>query len=371
MASRAPVPLPPRNKPKNAPAEGRKRRALRVIDNLVKDPAVEGKPQTNISRPVTRSYCKQLLANVEADEKKGKAFTSTLTARSKVACEVANKPKDPIVNIDAEDANDELAVMEYVDDIYKFYKQTEAENQILDYMGKQTDMKGKMRSILVDWLIAVHNRRQLTPEILYLTINILDRYLSMNLVSRQELQLVGIASMLIACKYEQHWAPEVKDFVYWSKKAYTREQILVMEKSILGKLEWCLTVPTPYVFLVRYIKASVTPDKEMENMVFYLAELGLVNHNIILYNPSMIAASAVYAARCTLSKKPSWSETLKHYTGYSENHLKVCAKLLARLHSTAAEDKLKAVYRKFSNPDRGTVALLPPEKSLLAAASSS
>lgn len=38
--------------------------------------------------------------------------------------------------------------------------------------------------------------------------------------------------------------------------AYTREQILGMEKGILNKLEWNLTVPTSYVFLVRFLKAA-------------------------------------------------------------------------------------------------------------------
>ncbi|GAB2268928.1 hypothetical protein Dimus_003868, partial [Dionaea muscipula] len=36
-----------------------------------------------------------------------------------------------------------------------------------------------------------------------------------------------------------------------------------MEKIILHHLEWELTVPTCYVFLVRFIKASI-PDNEME-----------------------------------------------------------------------------------------------------------
>lgn len=36
-----------------------------------------------------------------------------------------------------------------------------------------------------------------------------------------------------------------------------------MEKAILGRLEWYLTVPTPYVFLVRYIKAAVPSDQEV------------------------------------------------------------------------------------------------------------
>lgn len=56
---------------------------------------------------------------------------------------------------------------------------------------------------------------------------------------------------------------QVNDFVQISDKAYVREQVLGMEKAILGNLEWYLTVPTPYMFLTRYVKASVTPDSEV------------------------------------------------------------------------------------------------------------
>lgn len=61
----------------------------------------------------------------------------------------------------------------------------------------------------------------------------------------------------------------------------------------------------------------------MENMVFFLAELALMHYSLVtLYCPSMLAASAVYAARCTLERTPFWTETLKHYTGYSEEQLR-------------------------------------------------
>ena len=62
--------------------------------------------------------------------------------------------------------------------------------------------------------------------------------------------------MLIASKYEEIWAPEVKDYVYISDKAYTKEQILHMEKVMLNALRFHLTVPTPYNFLGRFHKAS-------------------------------------------------------------------------------------------------------------------
>ena len=80
-------------------------------------------------------------------------------------------------------------------------------------MGTQPDLNAKMRSILIDWLIEVHRKFELMPETLYLAVNIVDRFLSLKTVPRKELQLVGISSMLIACKYEEIWAPEVNFFL--------------------------------------------------------------------------------------------------------------------------------------------------------------
>jgi cyclin B len=83
-----------------------------------------------------------------------------------------------------------------------------------------------MRAILVDWLIEVHYKFKLMPETLFLTMNLIDRFLERSDVLRTKLQLVGVTAMLIACKYEEIYAPEVRDFVYITDKAYTREEIL-------------------------------------------------------------------------------------------------------------------------------------------------
>jgi cyclin B len=69
-----------------------------------------------------------------------------------------------------------------------------------------------MRAILIDWIIEVHHKLSLMPETLYLTVYIIDQYLSMETVQRKEVQLVGVSAMLIACKYEEIWAPLVGFF---------------------------------------------------------------------------------------------------------------------------------------------------------------
>ncbi|KAG9146211.1 hypothetical protein Leryth_007925 [Lithospermum erythrorhizon] len=416
---------------------GKNRRALGDIGNLVTNiHVVDGKPIPQASRPVTRSFCAQLMANAQAAaaaenklkcnavkldapvvkavrgkkptqqkatkkqaqpkevieispdteeikiernqankkscsdvsaRKQAPTLSATLTARSKAAGGLSNKPNDHIVDIDAADVNNELSVVEYIDDMYKFYKLAESETRVHDYIDSQPEINEKMRAILIDWLVEVHNKFELNQETLYLTINIVDRFLAKKMTSRKELQLLGLGSMLIASKYEEIWAPQVEDFVCIADRSYSHEQVLVMEKCILGELEWYLTVPTPYVFLVRYIKASV-PDSVMdENLAFFLAELGMMHYETIIYCYSMIAASAVYAARCIMNKSPAWTETLKLHTGFSESQLMDCAKLLVSLHAAVNDQKLRAIHRKYSSSQRGSVALLPPAKSLLSA----
>ncbi|KAM1748222.1 hypothetical protein ACFX12_009237 [Malus domestica] len=347
-----------------------------------KEVAAAAQKKVNVNQPIAREVkateeesnltAKAVNKKKEADgtsRKKAPTYTSVLTARSKAACGVTDKPKshNNIVDIDANDAGNELAAVEYIEDMYKFYKLVENENRPHDYMDSQPEINENMRAILVDWLVDVHTKFELSPETFYLAINIIDRFLAVKIVPRKELQLVGISAMLIASKYEEIWAPEVNDFVCLSDRAYTHSQILIMEKKILGKLEWTLTVPTLYVFLVRFIKASI-PDHQMENMVYFLAELATMHYTTTMYCPSMIAASAVHVAKCTLNKSPVWSETLKLHTGFSEPQLRDCSKLLASLHAMATKSKLQGVYSKYSNSEHGAVALLPPAKALLARA---
>ena len=99
--------------------------------------------------------------------------------------------------------------------------------------------------------------------------------------------------MLLASKYEEIWAPEVRDFVYISDKAYTREQILSMEKDMLNQLGFHLTVPTPYQFMSRFFKAA-NADKQFQLLASFIVESSLPDYSMLKYPGSLLAASAVY-----------------------------------------------------------------------------
>ncbi len=44
-------------------------------------------------------------------------------------------------------------------------------------MENQAHINEHMRSILVDWFVEVHLKFKLVPEMLYLAVNLIDRYL--------------------------------------------------------------------------------------------------------------------------------------------------------------------------------------------------
>jgi cyclin B len=65
-------------------------------------------------------------------------------------------------------------------------------------------------------------------ETLFLTVNLIDRFLEKEVVPRKKLQLVGMTAMLLACKYEEVAVPVVEDLVIISDRAYTKGEVLEM-----------------------------------------------------------------------------------------------------------------------------------------------
>ena len=89
-------------------------------------------------------------------------------------------------------------------------------------MKRQTQVNENVRAILVDWILNVHAKFKLLPETLFITINLIDRFMSQHRIEKEEVQLLGVSAMLIATKYEEIYTPTVKDFIFMTKNAYTR-----------------------------------------------------------------------------------------------------------------------------------------------------
>jgi hypothetical protein len=170
-----------------------------------------------------------------------------------------------------------------------------------NYMEEQNGLQWTMRDILIDWLIEVHYKFRLLPETLFLAVNIIDRFLSLRVVSLQKLQLVGLTSMFIAAKYEEVIAPSLQNFLYMADGGYTDEEILKAERYILQVLDFGLHYPNPLNFLRRCSKAD-NYDIQTRTLAKYLMEIALVDHRFLEFKPSMVAGAALFLARKMLDR---------------------------------------------------------------------
>ncbi|CAO2831281.1 unnamed protein product [Amaranthus hypochondriacus] len=267
---------------------------------------------------------------------------------------------DPILDIDGCDSKNPLAVTEYVDDIYSYYRKMEVCSCVSpDYMSQQFDINERMRAILIDWLVEVHYKFELREETLFLTVHLIDRFLARHTMVRKKLQLVGLIALLLACKYEEVSVPVVEDLIFISDKAYTRQDLLEMERIMLNTLQFNMSLPTAYVFLRRFLKAAES-DKKLEMLCSYLIELSLVEYEMIKFPPSLLAAAAVYTAQCSLYGFKQWNKTCEFYTNYSEDQLLECSSFMVKFHQKAGTGKLTGVYRKYSTSKFGYAAKFNP-----------
>lgn len=260
------------------------------------------------------------------------------------------------MDIDAADASNMVWFTDYVKTIYSHYKSEEVTKSAHHgYMAHQTDINEKMRAILIDWLVEVHHKFKLMPETMYLTVNIIDRFLERKLVIRQKLQLVGVTAMLLASKYEEIYAPEVRDFVYITDKAYTREQILAMESAILNTLEFRITVPTAFVFLNRALKAAGA-DERTSMLATYLVERTLQEYKMLAHLPSKVVAACINMALRTMRGRDAWTSTMEHYAGFSQEELHATIVDVQEVLASGVASSLQAVRKKYQNAKFSEVA---------------
>ncbi|KAI4388509.1 hypothetical protein MLD38_000830 [Melastoma candidum] len=279
--------------------------------------------------------------------------------------EMEDVDDEPVVDIDSLDKKNALAVAEYAEDLQQFYKKSECSSCVPpNYMDHQLDINDRMRGILIDWLIEVHYKFELMEETLYLTVNIIDRFLAVQQIARKKLQLVGVTAMLLACKYEEVSVPVVDDLIIISDRAYSRKEVLDMEKMMVNTLQFNMSVPTPYVFMRRFLKAAQS-DKNLELLAFFVIELCLVEYQMLEYPPSLLAATAVYTAQCTVTRTQQWSKTCELHTSYSEDQLLGCARLMVGLHQKSGTGKLTGVYRKYNTSKFGYAARTEPANFIL------
>jgi cyclin B len=163
--------------------------------------------------------------------------------------------------------------------------------------------------------------------------------------------------MLTACKYEEIYPPELRDFIYVCDKAYTQEMILRMESEILYKLDFEIVTVSAFRFLERF-SLSLEPNQKCFFLCQFLLELALVDCRLN-YPSSLKATSVIVLSRKILKLDPVMPFNLQKASGYPREMLENCIKDLCTIIEASKRSTLREVRSKFSNSKYQEVSKLP------------
>jgi hypothetical protein len=237
-------------------------------------------------------------SNFESDKIKPKQNL----IKEEIQYAIIRKPKnvqeiETIKQIEKDNICNSQNVDEYIDDILENLIKEEKNiiNINPNYFEFQKEINRSMRSILIDWLIDVHNKLNFKEETLYITIYIIDSFLSKKKIERKRFQLLGTTALLIATKLNEIYCRRIIDYVLITDNAYTKDDIKRMEEEIVNTLNFNFLAPSPLSFFEIICKnLGISEDKNLHNLGEFLLQSFLIDFRSLYYSYSIIACSICY-----------------------------------------------------------------------------
>ena len=254
-----------------------------------------------------------------------------------------------------------LKVPAYEKLIFNFIKKNQKKvNKNSNYMTTQKDINEKMRAILVDWLVDVTEKFQMAPQSLFMTVDLLDRYLSKKQMERSKLQLLGITCLMIIGKYEEIYPPLLKDYIAVCDNAFENKEILKMEAEVLSTLNFLVERSCSFIFL-EHLEEKIGLKKKPLFFVKYILENSLVMMKCLKFSSLELVLGAVFLVK-KIFKIGGWDEKLGEIADVSEIKTKICARDLYMMMKEMDNSELTAIKRKFAQPDFLEVSKFKIEK---------
>ncbi|OMJ82547.1 hypothetical protein SteCoe_16711 [Stentor coeruleus] len=172
----------------------------------------------------------------------------------------------------------------------------------------QTQITNLMRCTLINWINETCNDMLLKRETFHLSVNIIDRFLSLVKISKKSFQLVGISALFLACKIEEIYSPRIRDFSAASGESCPMAAIVDMEKKLLKSMNWKILPSTLYSWSnwlmtewdnynseipVRFKQSCKTSYKLFRQIVGIVDAVVLDDYHL-RFRRSALAAGAIY-----------------------------------------------------------------------------
>ncbi|XP_010157581.1 PREDICTED: cyclin-F, partial [Eurypyga helias] len=208
----------------------------------------------------------------------------------------------------------------------------------------QKGMNETMRYILIDWLVEVATMKDFSSLCLHMTVGCVDRYLKLRPVPRTQLQLLGIACMVICTRFISKEILTIREAVWLTDNTYKYEDLVRMMGEIISALEGKIRIPT-IVDYKEILSNIVSLERRTLHLYSFICELSLLNTSLCVYSPARLAAAALLLAKILHGQAHPWTSQLSECTGFCLEDLLPC---VLSLYQKCFHDDVPKDYRQVS-----------------------
>ncbi|KAG8448755.1 hypothetical protein GDO86_015717 [Hymenochirus boettgeri] len=282
-------------------------------------------------------------------------FTSLGSAFTAKIAEVPTRQVQPNINaatesILSEHWGEELVLamgtidmhieQEYALDIFKSMMVNQS-RQTLKACDIPKSVTPEMRAVLVDWLVQVHVHK----------------------IHTALLQLLAASCLFLACKIEERLIPEPAELCFMMEDAFSKKELLKMERKVLSHLKFELHYVQPLHFL-RLLCIIGKCSQKILYLSMYFMELTLLDADGSMIEPALLAIGALNLAQRvsleagSLTTGEVWHEAQQLFS-YSDSQLCSCQHLMARTALRVGSSGHKSTLHKYSRAQRLGVSTGP------------
>ena len=225
---------------------------------------------------------------------------------------------------------------EYFQDLIQHINFTVSQN-ILDYSTHNIFclqdilyINQEKRKFIIESIIYQSFLWKLNPDSAYLMVNIMDRYIHKNRIKNNEYELIGLASFLIATKYEDIYAPDAQTLTKIFSYKYHYEDILDTERKILKSLDYCILYTSSYKILNLLYYLSNIENIHMKNFAGMFLEMSLTDLDLLKYSQIKRAIGCFILSKKIFGIK-SGNNFIKFLFSYDEKEMENIVKKILRL----------------------------------------
>lgn len=178
-----------------------------------------------------------------------------------------------------------------LDDIWECYQAEEKGGKPKSlYMSKQKEINAGMRSMLVEWIITVCLDFKLKVRTLFIIVDLIDKFCSATQMRTNKFQLLGVAAIFVACKYNEVLYPPLDEMAKLAENVYSIPEIIAMERLLLSVLEFDITFPCSIDFFeLLIVKLDFTG--EMRDVGELVLKIASKTYRMIKFRNSVVGAS--------------------------------------------------------------------------------